>query len=133
MTPKDGHGPGPRQELLEDRLRDALDARARTVGPDSLRRAAPPSEQAGSRFPIRTTALTLLALAAALAGVLLTLGWVERQGGEAPVEPARPHERATQPSSSAPSPPSSPAPSPPSSPTPSSAPSDVAPPSPAPG
>ncbi|GAB2813909.1 hypothetical protein [Streptomyces daliensis] len=128
MTPKDGHGPGPgpdpgpRQELLEERLRDALDARARMVGPDSLRRATPPSEQVGRRFPIRATALTLLALAAALAGVLLAVGWVERQGGEAPVEPAHPHERTTRPSSPAPSP------SPPSS----QAPSDAASPSPAP-
>jgi len=120
MTPKDEHGPGPGQELLEDRLRDALDARARTVGPDSLRRATPPSGQAGRRFPARAATLTLLALAAALAGVLLALGWVERQGGQAPVEPARPHERTTRPSSQAPSPPPSPAPS------------DVAPPSPAP-
>ncbi|MFC8127073.1 hypothetical protein [Streptomyces sp. NPDC057302] len=111
MTPKDGHGPGPGQELLEDRLRDALDARARTVGPDSLRRATPPSEQVGRRFPVRATALSLLALAAALACVLLALGWVERQGGEAPVEPAHPHERTTRPSSQAPSPPPSPAPS----------------------
>ncbi|MFE6159860.1 hypothetical protein ACFQ7F_13220 [Streptomyces sp. NPDC056486] len=104
MTPKDGHGPGPGQELLEDRLRDALDARARTVGPDSLRRATPPSEQVGRRSPVRVTALTLLALAAALACVLLALGWVERQGGEAPVEPAHPHERTTRPPSQAPSP-----------------------------
>ncbi|MGW7521420.1 hypothetical protein ACWGJ2_38215 [Streptomyces sp. NPDC054796] len=122
MTPKDGHGPGPdpgpRQELLEERLRDALDARARTVGPDSLRRAAPPSEQVARRFPIRATALTLLALAAALAGVLLALGWVERQGGEAPVEPAHPHERTTRPSSPSPSPPSSPTQSDVSSPSP---------------
>ncbi|MEU5686712.1 hypothetical protein [Streptomyces venezuelae] len=131
MTLKDGHGPGPGpgpgQELLEARLRDALDARARTVGPESLRRAIPPSEQVGRRIPVRATALTLLALAAALAGVLLALGWTERQGGDAPVEPAHPHERTTRPSSPAPSPP----PSPPTPSSPSSAPSDPTPPAPA--
>ncbi|MEW2393387.1 hypothetical protein AB0933_34010 [Streptomyces venezuelae] len=124
MTLKDGHGrgpgpgPGPGQELLEARLRDALDARARTVGPESLRRAIPPSEQVGRRIPVRATALTLLALAAALAGVLLALGWTERQGGEAPVEPAHPHERTTRPSSPPPSPPTPSAPSDPTPPAP---------------
>jgi hypothetical protein len=75
-------------DLLEHRLRAALDARVRTVELDALRRASPPSLQARTvRFPTRAATLALIGLAAVLACVLL-VPWEGRQ--PEPVPPAHP-------------------------------------------
>ncbi|WP_043662737.1 hypothetical protein [Streptomyces xylophagus] len=73
---------------LEQRLRDALRARADSVDLPALRPAVPPTGQVRFRLPVvhpvRRTALALLVLAAAVIGVL----FVAHQGREAPVRPA---------------------------------------------
>jgi hypothetical protein len=76
------------QDLLEHRLRAALDARVRTVELDDLRRASPPSLRVRTvRFPTRAATLALVGLAAVLACVLL-VPWEGRQAE--PVRPAHP-------------------------------------------
>lgn len=76
---------------LEQRLRDALRARADSVGLHALRPAAPPTGPARLfRLPVvhrvRRTALALLVVAAAVIGVLFVAAHPWR---EAPVGPAR--------------------------------------------
>jgi len=82
-------GSGLRPDPLEQRLRDALRARADSVDRFDLRPAAPPSAQARFRLPVahpvRRTALALFLLAAVVVGVLfLEAHW----GRGAPVSPA---------------------------------------------
>ncbi|MDX3073652.1 hypothetical protein [Streptomyces sp. MI02-7b] len=79
----------------EELLRAALDAKARTVGPDSLRRAAPPSLLTRPRTRVRPAAVAVLGLAAALACVLLVLTAARREGD--PVPPASPTHSPTAP------------------------------------
>jgi hypothetical protein len=101
------HRPDPRRELLEDRLRTALAARAHTVDLHELRRPSPPSASARTRFPVRGAALALFGLAAVLACVLLLLPEEHRR--EQPAPPANPpvsHSAPPAPRVTAPAPPS---------------------------
>ncbi|MFB7597473.1 hypothetical protein [Streptomyces sp. NPDC056160] len=79
-----------RHDHVEERLRAALDARARLVGPDRLRPsappAAPPAAPAAAWRRIRRGAPALLALAAVVAGVVL---WLDSRHQDAPAPPAR--------------------------------------------
>lgn len=82
------HGANASHDLLEHRLRTALDARVRAVGLDDLRRASPPSLRVSTRrLPARTATLALVGLAAVLACVLL-VPWEGRP--PEPVPPAHP-------------------------------------------
>ncbi|MFJ4847053.1 MULTISPECIES: hypothetical protein [unclassified Streptomyces] len=85
----------PDRAATEERLRAALDAKARTVGPDSLRRAVPPSALARPRVRMRTAAVAVLGLAAALACVLLAVTAAQRDNR--PVPPASPTHSPTVP------------------------------------
>ncbi|MFD3454287.1 hypothetical protein ACFWVC_19205 [Streptomyces sp. NPDC058691] len=89
------HRPG--RAGTEELLRAALDAKARTVGPDSLRLAAPPSALPRPRVRVRAAAVAVLGLAAAaaVACVLLVLNAGQREG--TPVPPARPTHSPTAP------------------------------------
>ena len=60
-------------EMVEQRLRHALEARAYSVGPNDLRPAAPPTAPARSALRVRRTVVVLFGLAAALACVILAL------------------------------------------------------------
>nr|WSY57341.1 hypothetical protein OG999_49260 [Streptomyces sp. NBC_00886] len=82
-------GSGLPPDPLEQRLRDALRARADSVDLPALRPAAPPTGQARFRLPVtrpvRRTALALLVVAAAVVGVLFVAA---HHGRETPVRPA---------------------------------------------
>jgi hypothetical protein len=66
---------GAPRHLLEARLRQALDARAQTVGPRDLRPATAPSQRRHrSRPPVRALAIALAGVAAAVVCVLLVPG-----------------------------------------------------------
>ncbi|MEV7869802.1 hypothetical protein AB0P17_27790 [Streptomyces sp. NPDC088124] len=99
-TPTRRERPGPGPDALERRLREALEAGARTVGPGDLRRASPPSAYPHRRFPMpvrmRRTALLAFGLAAVVACAVLVL--VPRDQGRTQ-EPAGPNE-STQPTES---------------------------------
>ncbi|MFE2940509.1 hypothetical protein ACFXKG_15815 [Streptomyces sp. NPDC059255] len=99
-TPTRRERPGPGPDALERRLREALEAGARTVGPGDLRRASPPSTYPRRRFPVpvrlRRTALLAFGLAAVVACAVLVL--VPRDQGRTQ-EPAGPTE-STQPTES---------------------------------
>ncbi|MFD5748471.1 hypothetical protein [Streptomyces sp. NPDC127033] len=102
-TPTRRERPGPGPDALERRLREALEAGARTVGPGDLRRASPPSTYPRRRFlasvlPVRTrrTALLAFGLAAVVACAVLVL--VPRDQGRTQ-EPAGPNG-STQPTES---------------------------------
>ncbi|MFI5758646.1 hypothetical protein [Streptomyces sp. NPDC051569] len=84
--------PRPGTDVLEQRLRAALEARSLTVHPRDLRRASPPSAGTVRRFPVRSAVLVLFGLAAALVCVLLVPA--ERQR----VEPAGPPAPTVSPS-----------------------------------
>ncbi|MFI6278735.1 hypothetical protein [Streptomyces sp. NPDC050988] len=75
------HGSGPPPDPLEQRLGDALRARADSVGLSDLRPAAPPSGSARFRplvsVPVRRAVL-LLVLAAVVVGVLFASAHWER-------------------------------------------------------
>ncbi|MFJ1749066.1 hypothetical protein ACIOJD_22880 [Streptomyces sp. NPDC088116] len=90
-----GRRPGPDRELLEHRLRAALDAQAGTVGFRDLRHASPPSVSTakGPWPPVRGAALVLLGLAAAVAAVLLVPGEPRQEGPAERPDPSvsRPH------------------------------------------
>jgi hypothetical protein len=60
-------------EPVEQRLRDALEARAYSIGLNDLRPAAPPTVPARSALRVRRTVVVLFGLAAALACVILAL------------------------------------------------------------
>jgi hypothetical protein len=60
-------------EPIEQRLRDALEARAHTVGPGDLRPAASPIRTGRPLLPARRTVVVLFGLAAAVASLLLVL------------------------------------------------------------
>jgi hypothetical protein len=114
MRGQDRHRPDPRRELLEDRLRTALAARALTVNLAELRRASPPSASVRTRFPARGAALVLFGLAAVLACVLLLLPGEHRT--QQPAPPANPPVSHSEPptpriSSPAPAPSTAPGPS----------------------
>lgn len=101
-------------DLLEQRLRAALNAKASSVGPLDLRPSELPSGRSWRSLPVRRAALGLFGLAAAVACVLLVLG--TRHDATTPVGPTH------TPSVSRPATPSiSPAPS-----TPEAAPSEAA-------
>ncbi|MEU9874915.1 hypothetical protein [Streptomyces phaeochromogenes] len=82
-------GPGLHPDPLEQRLHDALRARAGSVGLPDLRPAAPPTRHARFRLPavrpVRRSVLALLMLAAVVAGLLFVAARWER---ETPVRPA---------------------------------------------
>jgi len=86
-------GPGVHPDPLEQRLHDALRARADSVALSDLRPAAPPTRHARFRLaavrpvvrPVRRSALVLLMLAAVVAGLLFVAARWER---ETPVRPA---------------------------------------------
>lgn len=71
----------PDRARTEGLLRAALDAKARTVGQDSLRRAAPPSAVPRPRVRMRATAAAVMGLAAAVACVLLAVSAAQREDG----------------------------------------------------
>lgn len=95
-----GHGP------VEQRLRDALEARACSIGPNDLRPAAPPTVPARSALRVRRTVVVLFGLAAALACVILAL--TQRH----PTTPAPPTRAPTISPVPTPTPTSSPSPLP---------------------
>ncbi|MEU9893280.1 hypothetical protein ACIBCS_12060 [Streptomyces phaeochromogenes] len=86
-------GPGLHPDPLEQRLHDALRARADSVDLPDLRPAAPPTRHARFRLPavrpvtrpVRRSVLALLMLAAVVAGLLFVAARWER---ETPVRPA---------------------------------------------
>ncbi|MFF8478459.1 hypothetical protein [Streptomyces sp. NPDC015414] len=78
-------GTGTAPTRVEERLRAALDARARSVGPADLRPPRPPSATRSRRLPVRRVTVGLLALAAVAALVFLTV----RDDRPRPAEPAR--------------------------------------------
>ncbi|BBB01976.1 hypothetical protein RVR_9632 [Actinacidiphila reveromycinica] len=99
-------------EPVEARLRDALEARAYSVGPNDLRPAAPPTVPVRSRVRVRLrrTVVGLAGLAAAAACVVVVL---------APWHPTTPAPPGGTPATSPrPSPTSSSSPTPTSSPSP---------------
>lgn len=85
------HGSGVPPDSVEQRLRDALRARADSVDLSALRPAVPPTARARFRLtvvrPVRRTALTLLVVAAAVVGVLFAVTHLDHR---TPVGPARP-------------------------------------------
>ncbi|ANP51116.1 hypothetical protein J2Z21_003165 [Streptomyces griseochromogenes] len=95
---------------VEERLRAALAARARSVGPADLRPLRPPTGAVRRRVPVRRIAVGLLALAAVAALVFFAL----RSTPPRPAEPARSPRPTTGTPSPVPSPvqPSTAAPSP---------------------
>ena len=86
-------GPGLHPDPLEQRLQDALRARADSVDLPDLRPAAPPTRHARFRLPavrpfvrpVRRSVLALLMLAAVVAGLLFVAARWER---ETPVRPS---------------------------------------------
>ncbi|MFG2346199.1 hypothetical protein [Streptomyces phaeochromogenes] len=86
-------GPGLHPDPLEQRLHDALRARADSVDLPDLRPAAPPTRHARFRLsavrpvtrPVRRSVLALLMLAAVVAGLLFVAARWEQ---ETPVRPA---------------------------------------------
>ncbi|MFF0729051.1 hypothetical protein [Streptomyces sp. NPDC004134] len=100
MSGASGRSPDSSRELLESRLRAALDARAREVGWGDLRQAALPAEDVRRwGFPARAAVVVLLGLAAAVVWVLLAHGTRQQP------EPARPPAPSvTQPPTAVPSP-----------------------------
>jgi type VI protein secretion system component VasF len=82
-------GSGLHPDPLEQRLRDALRARADSVDLFDLRPAAPPSAQARFRLPVtrpvRRTVVALFVVAAVVVGFLFVAVHWER---ETPVSPA---------------------------------------------
>lgn len=95
-----------RNEAIEQRLRDALEARANSVDVKDLRPAALPIRPRWSFLPSRRTALALFGLAAAAACVLLAV----RYGiSDSPVHPAgTPSHSPSPPASQAPASPAIP-------------------------
>ena len=73
-------------EPVEQRLRDALEARAYSIGLNDLRPAAPPTVPARSALRVRRTVVVLFGLAAALACVILAL---TQRHPTTPAPPAR--------------------------------------------
>jgi len=86
-----------RHEAIEDRLREALAARAHTVEPGHLRPARPPATPTRWRLPLRRTAIVLLGLAAAVAFALFT---VTNDSPDSPVRPAVTPSHSASPSPS---------------------------------
>ncbi|MEU4035345.1 hypothetical protein [Streptomyces collinus] len=86
-------GTGTGTTAVEERLRAALAARARSVGPADLRPLRPPTATGRPRAAVpRRTAVGLVALAAVAALVFLAV----RGGPDRPAEPAhRPRPPAT--------------------------------------
>ncbi|MDV9174478.1 hypothetical protein R6V09_30770 [Streptomyces sp. W16] len=82
-------GSGVPPDSVEQRLRDALRARADSVDLSALRPAVPPTARARFRLtvvrPVRRTALALLVVAAAVVGVLFAATYLDQK---APVRPA---------------------------------------------
>ncbi|OUD05083.1 hypothetical protein CA983_00765 [Streptomyces swartbergensis] len=78
-----------RHETLEQRLRDALEARANTAGPEHLRPAVLPTVPRRPLLPPRRAVIVLLGLAAAAAFALLFLT------NSTPDSPVRPADRPT--------------------------------------
>jgi hypothetical protein len=85
---KDHHEP------YEQRLRDALEARAGSVDWEHLRPAAPPTGT-GRSFPVRRAVIGLVGLAAAAACLLIV---VEKDDQGAPAGPAHAPSRTPSPS-----------------------------------
>ncbi|MBT3154947.1 hypothetical protein HTV45_29435 [Streptomyces sp. CHD11] len=81
-------------EAYEQRLRDALEARAGSVDWEHLRPAGPPAG-AGRSFPVRRTVIGLVGLAAAAACVLFV---VEKDDPGRPAGPADRPSRTPSPS-----------------------------------
>ncbi|WP_037860412.1 hypothetical protein [Streptomyces sp. NRRL S-340] len=76
----------PAHDPVEERLRAALDARARLVGPGRLRPSAPPGARGAAAWSrVRRGASALVALAAIVAGVVL---WLGQRHQDAPAPPA---------------------------------------------
>ncbi|MCS0605828.1 hypothetical protein NX794_32180 [Streptomyces sp. LP11] len=99
---------------VEDRLRAALAARARSVGPSDLRPRRPPTGPPGPRLRLRHAVAGVLALAAVVALVLLTA----HKDTPRPTEPAHsPHPAVSTPPPARPSA-ASPTPNPSPTPTP---------------
>lgn len=71
----------------EERLRAALEARARLVQPGRLRPSVPPAAPAAARLRLRRGAAVLVALAAAVAGAVL---WLGHRHQDTPAPPAGP-------------------------------------------
>ncbi|MFG2602661.1 hypothetical protein ACGFT2_03705 [Streptomyces sp. NPDC048514] len=95
-------GTGTASALVEERLRAALAARARSVGPADLRPLRPPVAQARpGRVRLRLAVVGVLALAAVAALVFFTV----RDAHPGPSGPARPPRPTTGTPSPAPSPP----------------------------
>ena len=67
-----------RHELVEQRLRAALDAQSRTVDLDDLRPPAPPTMIARSHVPLRRVLAVVLGLAAAALCVALVIAALPR-------------------------------------------------------
>ncbi|WP_445284395.1 hypothetical protein [Streptomyces sp. DSM 118148] len=108
-------GTGTAAAPVEERLRAALAARARCVGPADLRPPRPPSAAARSRRPpLRRVTIGLLALAAVAALVFLTV----RNEQPRPTAPAR----SPRPTSGTATPPPTTVPPEPARPSPSSPP-----------
>ncbi|MGW5329341.1 hypothetical protein [Streptomyces sp. NPDC004014] len=106
-------GTGTASAPVEERLRAALAARARSVGPADLRPARPPSAAARSRRPpLRRVTIGLLALAAVAALVFLTVR-NEQPRPSAPARSPRPMTTgtATPPPTTVPPQPARPSPS----------------------
>ncbi|MFF7949484.1 hypothetical protein [Streptomyces griseorubiginosus] len=93
-----------RHDAIEQRLRDALEARADSVDVKDLRPAALPARRSWSFLPSRRTVTVLLGLAAAAACVLLFVRYGISDG---PAHPAGTPSHA--PTSPAPQAPASPA------------------------
>ncbi|MEV0909084.1 hypothetical protein [Streptomyces hokutonensis] len=84
-------GSGVPPDSVEQRLRDALRARADSVDLSALRPAVPPTARPRFRLtalrPVRRTALALLVVAAAVVGILFAATHLDHR---TPVGPARP-------------------------------------------
>jgi hypothetical protein len=95
-----------RHEALEQRLRDALEARAGTVGSGHLRPAVLPAMPRRPLLAARRAVIVLFGLAAAAALVLLFL---TDSAPDAPVRPAdRPTPSVSPPASQVPASPATP-------------------------
>jgi len=95
-----------RHEAIEDRLREALAARANTVDLGHLRPARLPARPRRWSLPLRRTAIVLLGLAAAAACALFA---VTNGSSDSPVRPAgTPPHSVNPPTSPAPASPARP-------------------------
>ncbi|GAP46007.1 levansucrase [Streptomyces azureus] len=98
-----------RHEALEQRLRDALEARANSAGLEHLRPAALPTVTRRPLLPPRRAVIVLFGLAAAAAFALLFL---TNSTPDRPVGPAvRPTRSVSPPASQVPASPATPSPS----------------------